>query len=103
MPFGMARRPCLARCQLTQIFTLPSVFRRGLSSNFIGLLRFCRRRFWPPLFPQPLGDRERVDIDALPPGHLIASLMQLPMMTAAERHGELIADFETQRSGLRKP
>jgi hypothetical protein len=29
--------------------------------------------------------------------------MNLAMMTAAERHGELIADFETQGSGLRKP
>ena len=29
--------------------------------------------------------------------------MQLPMMAAAERHGELIADFEAQGSGLGKP
>ena len=28
--------------------------------------------------------------------------MQLPMMTAAERYGELVADFETERSGLRE-
>jgi hypothetical protein len=28
--------------------------------------------------------------------------MQLPMMTAAERYGELVADFETQRSELGK-
>ena len=25
------------------------------------------------------------------------------MMPAAERHGKLVADFETERSGLRKP
>ena len=29
--------------------------------------------------------------------------MQLAMMAAAERYGELIADFETERPGLRKP
>ena len=29
--------------------------------------------------------------------------MQLPMMTAAERYRELVADFETQRSELGKP
>ena len=29
--------------------------------------------------------------------------MQLPMMTAAEGDGELVADFETEGSGLRKP
>jgi hypothetical protein len=28
--------------------------------------------------------------------------MQLPMVATAERHGELIADFETQGSGLSK-
>ena len=28
--------------------------------------------------------------------------MQLSVMAAAERHGELVADFETQGSGLRK-
>ena len=31
----------------------------------------------------------------LPPGDLIAGLMQLPMMTAAKGHGELVADFKT--------
>ena len=29
--------------------------------------------------------------------------MQLPMMTAAERYGELVADLETEGSGLHKP
>jgi hypothetical protein len=29
--------------------------------------------------------------------------MQLPMMPAAERYSELVADFETQGSGLGKP
>jgi len=29
--------------------------------------------------------------------------MQLPVMTAAERHGELVADFETEGSGLSEP
>ena len=28
--------------------------------------------------------------------------MQLPMMPAAERYGEFVADFEPERSGLRK-
>jgi hypothetical protein len=28
--------------------------------------------------------------------------MQLPMMAAAERHGELVADFQTNRPGLGK-
>jgi hypothetical protein len=54
------------------------------------------------LLPKPLGNWQGIDVEALPPGHLIARLMQLPMMTAAERDGELIADFETQRSGLGK-
>ena len=39
----------------------------------------------------------------LPPDHFIAGLMQLSMMPAAERYGEFVADFKTERSGLREP
>ena len=38
-----------------------------------------------------------------PPCRLIAVAVNLTMMSTAERHGELIADFKTQGSGLRKP
>ena len=55
------------------------------------------------LFPQLFGDWQGIDFQVLPPGHFIAGLMQLAMMTAAERYSELVADFETQGSGLRKP
>ena len=41
-------------------------------------------------------------METLPPSHFIAGLMQLLTTTAAERNGELIADFETQRLGLSK-
>ena len=60
-------------------------------------------RFWVRLFPQALSNLQGADFQIFPPSHLVAGLMQLPMMTAAERHGELVADFETQRSGLGKP
>ena len=53
-------------------------------------------------FPKPLGDVERVDSKIVPPGDFIASLMQLSVMAATERDGELIADFEAQGSRLRK-
>jgi hypothetical protein len=55
------------------------------------------------LFPKALGYFERVDLEILPPSHLITGLVQLPMMTAAERYGELVTDFESERSGLGKP
>jgi len=54
------------------------------------------------LFPKPLGDLQRLDVEILPPGDFIAGLMQLPMMTTAEWDSELVTDFETQGSGLRK-
>jgi hypothetical protein len=54
-------------------------------------------------FPKTLGNLHCVDFQILPPGNLVAGLMQLPMMTAAERNSELVADFETERSGLGKP
>ena len=98
-----ARHGALPVADLPQSdFALPSVFRRSLGGIFIGM-DICCRGFWPRLFPQPLGDHQRVDVDRLPPSHLIASQMKLPMMTAAERDGELVADFETQGSRLRKP
>ena len=55
------------------------------------------------LFPKLLGDWQGIDLQIFPPGHFIAGLMQLPMMTAAERYGELVADFEAECPGLRKP
>ena len=55
------------------------------------------------LLPQPLGNRQGVDLQVLPPGHFVAGLMQLLMMTAAKGNGELVADFKTQGSGLSKP
>jgi hypothetical protein len=80
-------------------FVLPparSAFARRLGRS-VGLWGFHRR-----LLPQCLGHRQRFDLALLPPCHFIAGLMQLPVMTAAQRHRELVADLEAQRSGLRK-
>ena len=54
------------------------------------------------LLPKTLGRFERVDLEIGPPGFFIKCLVQLPVMAAAERHGELIADFEAKRARLRK-
>ena len=53
-------------------------------------------------FPKALGDLQRFDIQVVPPGHFVASLVQLTMMAAAERNGELIADFQAQGPELGK-
>ena len=55
------------------------------------------------LLPKLLGDGQGIDFQVLPPSYFIAGLMQVPMMTAAQRHCELVADFETQGSGLCEP
>ena len=55
------------------------------------------------LFPKLPGDLQRFDVEVSPPGHLIAGLMQLPVMTAAEGNGELVADFKADGSWLGKP
>ena len=60
------------------------------------------RRLWVRLLPQALCDGERLDAEALPPIGFIPGLMLLPVMAAAERHCEFIADLHPQRSGLRK-
>ena len=53
--------------------------------------------------PKTSGDLQRIDLQVLPPGHLIAGLMQLSMMATTERHGELVADLETARAQLGEP
>jgi hypothetical protein len=59
--------------------------------------------YFPSSLEATQSSGERIDVQVFPPSHFIAGLMQLPMMTGAERYRELVADFETQRSGLRKP
>ena len=54
------------------------------------------------LFPKPLGDLQRFEIELLPPSHFVAGLMQLPMMPAAEWDSEFVTDFEAEGSGLGK-
>ena len=55
------------------------------------------------LFPKPLGDSSALILRFFPPGSFITGLVQLPMMAAAKRHGELITDFEAQGSRLCEP
>jgi hypothetical protein len=54
------------------------------------------------LLPQSLGDLEWFDVEFLPPGELVAGLMQLTVMPAAEGNSELIAHFQPNGSGLRE-
>jgi hypothetical protein len=63
----------------------------------------CSRNYLlPALLPKSLGNLQRINIQVLPSGHFVAGLMQLAMVATAERDGELVADFETQGSGLGK-
>ena len=80
-----------------------SVFRYGLGGNFIGLRRIGGADFGWVCSQSLSGDLQRFDVEVFPPGHFIAGLMQLPVMTAAERNGELVADFKADGSGLGKP
>src|SRR5689334_11609236 len=53
-------------------------------------------------FPELARDGQRLDARLLPPGDLVARLMQIAVVCAAERHGELIAHLHAQRSRLSK-
>ncbi len=53
-------------------------------------------------FPQLARDRQRLDASLLPPGELIAGLMQVAVMGAAERDCEFIAHLHPESSGLGK-
>jgi len=67
-----------------------------------GFVDICLLLIATGLFPKLPSERQCIDIECLPPGHLIAGLMKLSMMTATKRDGELITDFETDGFGLRK-
>ena len=57
---------------------------------------------WDAFAPKADERAARHRFERFPPGHLIAGLMKLPVMTATERDGELITDFEADGSGLCK-
>src|ERR1039458_8470237 len=76
---------------------------RVCGNIFIRLMTAFSCRFWMCLFPELLGNLHGIEFQSLPPGNFIAGLMQLPMMSAAERYSKFVADFEAERSGLREP
>jgi hypothetical protein len=49
-----------------------------------------------------LGDRHRIDSHVVPPCDFIAGIMKVPVMKAAERDREFIADLEADCAWLRK-
>jgi hypothetical protein len=57
----------------------------------------------PSVPPQPVGHSDRIDSCRLPPRRLIAVPVNLTMVSAAERHHELVAGFPAQRSRLHEP
>jgi hypothetical protein len=52
--------------------------------------------------PEGASYGHRIKANLLPPCRFIAAAMNLAMMTAAERHGELIADLTAKRLLLSK-
>ena len=48
----------------------------------------CRKYFRPGTPPKPLGDRQRIDIQVVPPGYFIAGLMQLAVMPTTKRNSK---------------
>jgi hypothetical protein len=50
--------------------------------------------------PKRERNRYGIDFDSRPPCHLVA--LPVELMKAAERHGELVADFASQRTRLRE-
>ena len=53
--------------------------------------------------PERAGSGGGNNASLFPPCRLVDTAMDLAMMAAAERHGELIADLATQRAWLGKP
>ena len=52
------------------------------------------------LFPELPCDRQRIEVESIPPGHLISRLVQLPVMTTAKRDRKLVAHLDAERARL---
>jgi hypothetical protein len=52
------------------------------------------------VLPELARDRQRIDLDPLPPCGLVAMPVQLAVMDTAHWDGELVADLATERAGL---
>jgi hypothetical protein len=65
------------------------------------VVRNCRQRMG--FQPQRSGGDDRIDPDFPPPCGFVAATVDLAMVSAAERDGELIADFATECPPLREP
>ena len=52
------------------------------------------------LAPQLLRDVDRIDAHVVPPGGLVAAVVELAMMGATERDGELVADLAAHGAWL---
>jgi hypothetical protein len=46
--------------------------------------------------PQPLRYRQRIEVELLPPHAFVAALMEFTVVSTAEWHSELIADFASK-------
>ena len=57
----------------------------------------------PRLLPKPKSNRERVDLDLIPPRSLVGVAMELAVMDPTNRDRELVANSTAQRPRLRKP
>ena len=65
-------------------------------TRLVWLLRIIK----PGLPPELTGDLNGIDAGRLPPGLLVAGAMNRAVMRAAERDGEFVARFATERSRL---
>src|SRR5262245_22073982 len=63
----------------------------------------CLRSHASGLLPKAKRDRNRIDIELIPPRPFVASSVELAMMNAAQRHCELIRYPTPESARLRKP
>src|SRR4051812_15080922 len=82
---------------------LPGPIRCGRKVEFDVAVDRSGRAMAPRVLPKPVGDRQRIDIDALPPCRLVTVSVQFPVMGTAYRNGELVADLAAECSRLGEP
>ena len=85
----------------TRLAFLPDRCIRNLRVS-LGLTS-CLRSYSPGLLPKAKRNRNRIDIELIPPRAFVASSVELAMMNPAQRNRELIRHPTAESARLREP
>lgn len=90
---------CVGRCPKVVSVARPLQQRQQLARD--GRRSFCRTSPAVAFLQEVACDLEGLDADGVPPGRLVAAVVEVPIVLAAKRDREVITDLPSHRPWLR--